>query len=237
MQNGRASKGPSLNFYLTVSLVGAMRGGLCLFLEHPLESIKTQWQDKTNFRTSREIVKDIYASKGLLGFYRGFVPNFIRVTSKHFYRWPLMLFFPNFYQRNIPKKYSNRFSGLNKILTGLTIANIEIFIHCPLDRIKIYFMTSNFQGYINGSSKIAYFYKTYRNNLLYELARGFGPTFWRSNVSWVSFLYLDHKVKQVFKSLRKTEVLSFMDLLLVSIFVGTGNLMMSKYKWYYYNFL
>lgn len=217
---------PKMHFYLNVSLIGALRGGLCLFIEHPLESIKTQWQDNSSVKSTKEIVKNIYTQKGLIGFYRGFLPNFIRVTSKHFYRWPLMLFFPRYYDKHLPTNIHNLLPGLNKILTGLSIANLEILILCPLDRLKIFFMTSKFLG--SNSSKINYFYNSHKKNLFAELFRGIEPTFWRSNVSWVSFLYLDYKLKSIFKKLRNSDYLTFLDLFFVSIFVGAGNLLASK---------
>ncbi len=34
-------------------------------------------------------IKLIYAKKGVLGFYNGFLINSARVTSKQAYRWPL----------------------------------------------------------------------------------------------------------------------------------------------------
>jgi hypothetical protein len=213
-------------FYLNISFIGALRGGLCLLIEHPLESIKTQWQDNTQIKTTRNIIKNIYSQKGLIGFYRGFFANFIRVISKNFYRWPMMIFFPRLYDKNLPPGVKKKYPGLSKILTGLSIANLEILILCPLDRIKIFLMTSKFTA--SNSSKSFYFYHEYKTNLLRELFRGIEPTFWRSNVSWISFLYLDHKIKNIWRELKKTQVLDFRDLFFISIFVGAGNLAASK---------
>jgi hypothetical protein len=220
---------PKINFYVNVSFVGALRGGLCLFLEHPLESIKTQWQDKHNIKSKYNIIHNIYTEKGIIGFYRGFLPNFIRVTSKNFFRWPMMLFFPRYFEKNINYfsykiDLKKKFPGLPKILTGLAIANIEIFVICPLDRLKIFFMTTKNKG----KNMFKYFYTSHRKNFIRELFRGLESTFWRSNVSWVSFLYLDHKFKRMFKKYRKSENLGFLDLFVISIFVGVGNLLAGK---------
>jgi hypothetical protein len=255
-------KNGKLEFYFKASVLGAIRGGACLILEHPLDSIKTQWQDKTYFKSTNELVTHIYREKGIMGFYRGFIPNLVRVMSKNFYRWPLMIFFPRFYDKNLPSLLRQKFTGITKILTGLSIANIEIFIMTPLDRIKIFLMTTeinskkiiestenknmNFNSAkeklenkyqtrsrsVSTASKLLYFYQNHKQNIFTELFRGLEPTFWRSNVSWVSFLYLDHRVKRIFKYYLNKEKLSFTDLFFVSIFVGVGNLVAGKIKNY-----
>jgi hypothetical protein len=214
----------SSNFYIKVSLIGAFRAGLSLVIEHPLESIKTQWQDKNNLNSTREIVSSIYREKGPIGFYRGFIPNLIRVAFKNFYRWPMMLYFPHLFDRSIPDRLVHLFPGLTKILTGLAIANIETFIVCPLDRLKVFFMTSSTKSH----NLFKNFYNNHKGNLIKELFRGLGVSFWRSNVSWVSFLYLDHKLKRSLKIFHKIEILSNLDLFIVSVIVGIGNLVMGK---------
>jgi hypothetical protein len=212
-------------FYLGASLLGGLRGGVGLIVEHPLESIKTQWQDKYTVKSSREIVRSIYSEKGFLGFYRGFIPNFIRVTSKQLYRWPLMLFFPRFFEKNIPQSIKQRFDGAPKICCGLAIANIEIFIITPLDRLKVYFMTTSSS---KGKGMFYQFYNTHRGHFFRELCRGLEPSFWRQNVSWVSFLYLDFKVKKLFKKFRNKQSLNILDFFLISIIVGSSNLLAGK---------
>jgi hypothetical protein len=233
--NSENSDKINFKFYINASLIGAFRVGICLFIEHPFESIKTQWQDRIDKKNAKEIVNFIYQEKGILGFYRGFLPNFVRVTSKQFYRWPMMLFFPRLYEKYLPGLIIKNFKGMPKILTGLTIANIEIFFLCPLDRLKIFLMTNSHKNKLIGQ-----FFSNNKNNLIGELFRGLGPSFYRSNVSWVSFLYLDHKFKLIFREYRGihgNELLSFSDLLIISIFVGCGNLLSSKFLFYYIIFV
>lgn len=219
--------------YFKASWEGALRGGALLIIEHPLESIKTQWQDKIQFKSKKEIVHNIYKEKGLVGFYRGFVPNLIRVMSKQFYRWPMMLFFPRLYSKYLPNRIKKKFPTINKILSGFTIANIEIFLICPLDRMKIYFMTMTGTSALATSHLISNFFIINKNKLIPELFRGLESSFWRSNISWISFLYLDEKFKQIWKKSKlrsgKSQELTYFDLLVISILVGTGNLIASNY--------
>ena len=155
--------------------------------------------------------------KGLVGFYRGYIPNLIRVSIKQIYRWPMMIFFPRFF-----KKYFGDNASLNKILTGITIANIEILIICPLDRLKVFFMTSQ-----KSKNLFMYFFSVNSDRIVKELFAGLGPSYWRSNISWVSFLYLDQRCKDIARHIKKDENLGFMDLIGVSMFVCFGNLLSS----------
>lgn len=166
----------------------------------------------------KSIIRKIFEEKGIIGFYRGYLPNLIRVSIKQIYRWPMMIYFPKMY-----KKYLGDRPSLNKILTGLTIANIEILIICPLDRLKVFFMTSQ-----KAKNLLMYFISVNSNRLIKELFAGLGPSYWRSNISWVSFLYLDQKCKDIAKYLRNDDNLSFGDLLIVSMFVCFGNILSSN---------
>jgi hypothetical protein len=165
----------------------------------------------------KDIIRKIFEEKGLIGFYRGYIPNLIRVSIKQIYRWPMMIFFPRLY-----KKYLGDRPSLIKILTGLTIANIEILIICPLDRLKVFFMTSQ-----KAKNLFLYFISVNSDRLIKELFAGLGPSYWRSNISWVSFLYLDQRCKDIARYLKKDQNLNFIDLLIVSIFVCFGNLLSS----------
>lgn len=217
----------NLKFYLSASILGSYRGALCLILEHPLDSIKTQWQDKNLITDKYAIVKSIYADKGIIGFYRGFIPNLIRVSSKHLYRWPMMLYFPKFYENLLSKDITKKYNSLHKILAGLTIANLEVFIICPFDRMKVFMMTSN-----SNASMIGSYIQENKNNLKFSFFKGLEPSFWRYNISWVTFLYFDDKFKKSFKNF-KGDTLNIIDLLTISILVGSINLLTCKINFYY----
>ena len=77
---------------------------------------------------------------------------------------------------------------------------------------------------------LIYFFTLYRKNLIRELYRGTEPIFWRTNISWLSFLYFDYRFKNLFKKIRSTDFLCFSDLLLISIIVGFLCNFISKYK-------
>ena len=61
-----------------------------------------------------------------------------------------------------------------KLLTGASIGLVEATLTTPIERIKVYFMTTS-------DSKMSYkqFFKTYRGSLGRELFRGFTPLFVR----------------------------------------------------------
>ena len=228
--NKNESSKESLSFYLETALIGIARGAIGLVWEHPLDSIKTQWQTNIQVVKPSEIIYYIYNQKGIIGFYRGFIPNLIRQSTKNLYRWPLMIYLPTYF-----KKINNYFlndSKLNtdtfcKIQTGFSIANLETFLISPLERFKVIFMTqSNEEN--RKYSLLKNFYEVNKGNLLKELFRGVEASLLKSNVSWISFLYLDHKTRSFLKSRRKVDKLDNIDIFFASIVVGVGNLTLSN---------
>ena len=89
--------------FIGSAAIGLIRTCLGFPLEHPFDSIKTQWQAKPHYRHEFAIAKDIYARKGVWqGFYAGSLPNLTRCLLKNTYRYPLMVALPNFYKDVLP---------------------------------------------------------------------------------------------------------------------------------------
>ena len=217
-------------FYLKTALIGVTRGAIGLIWEHPLDSIKTQWQTNIHVIKSSEIITYIYKEKGIIGFYRGFLPNLVRQSSKNMYRWPLMIYLPKYFKKCNEYLLGNtnfNTDAICKIQTGIAIANIETFFICPLERLKVFFMTHIAKDNKNYSF-LKHFYISNKGNLIKQLFIGLEPSLIRSNISWISFLYLDHESRTFLKNYRKIEQLDFLDLIIASIIVGTGNLALSK---------
>jgi len=155
--------------YLSSSLIGMVRVTLGFPIEHPLDSIKTQWQAKPNFKNEVHIVRHIYHDKGVRGFYSGALPNLTRCIVRNSYKYPLMIGLPNFFKQKIENE------GVCKIMTGGTIALTEAMITCPFERLKVFFMTTppdKQQSYLS-------FMKSIQGNTFRELFRGFTPLFSR----------------------------------------------------------
>jgi len=172
---------------LEVPLLGGIRGAFLMLFEHPFDSIKTQWQSAAaegRCFNALGIVRDIYSQKGISGFYRGYVPNIVRVTMKNIYRWPMMIFLPSFYQNKIPSSLAEHYPGLPKVLVGLTIANLETFVVCPLERLKIWNMTT---GENKRHSLLGNFFRESRSKVLFELFRGYQAQLWRLPSSTLAF--------------------------------------------------
>ncbi len=60
---------------------------------------------------------------------------------KNSYRYPLLVGLPSFYKNHLPDSIKDR-KVLLKTLTGMSIALVEAFITCPVERLKVYFMTN-----------------------------------------------------------------------------------------------
>lgn len=230
----------NLGFYMKTSLIGVARGAIGLVWEHPLDSIKTQWQTNVHVAKSTDMMNYIYKEKGIIGFYRGFLPNLVRVSSKNVYRWPLMLYLPQFFKKFNDNLFKNkRFNtdSFCKVETGFTIANLETMLICPLERLKVFFMTHAVKE--NKSySFLRHFYILNKGNMMNQLFKGLEPSLLRSNISWISFLYLDHETRSFLKRTRNVEQLDIWDLIFASIVVGIGNLTLSNYPYdKFYSFL
>ena len=194
-------------------------GGLPL--EHPLDTIRTRWQaNPSNSRSALQVAREIYTSKGFAGFYSGAIPNTIRRAVKQTYRWPMMLFFPNFYRDHVlSNRIQKQYPRLPKILTGLSIANFEIVVINPLERLKVWLMTSPTR-----ISLLEFFrQRADFRDIFRELYRGTSSVFYRQNVSWVTFLYTDELTKAKFREYKQKEDLTHVDLFMTGMIVGLVN--------------
>jgi len=144
----------------------------------------------------------------------------------------LMLYLPKFYKKfneNLFTNFKFNSDAFCKIQTGFTIANLETLFICPLERLKVFFMTHKIKE-TKHYSYLKHFYVLNKGNLIQQLFKGLEPSLLRSNISWISFLYLDQKTRTFLKTKRNVEELDFWDLLFASIIVGIGNLSLSKIK-------
>ncbi len=134
-----------------------------------------------------ELVRSIRARYGLAGFYKGSVANCVRVAVKSLYRYPLVLMFQGIYDRLFPgMEHNSRSLTIVKLLSGISIATAESVIVCPLERMKVFFMTRTVfsGGYLQ-------FFQLNSHVLRRELFRGLWIHMIRQNVSWVVWLETD----------------------------------------------
>ena len=110
--------------------MGVGRSVIGFPLEHPFDLIKVRHQAQMNIHGTQlneiAIARSIWRAEGVPGFYAGFLANMMRDALKSSYRYPMMLFFPNFYSRFTQDRYHK------KLLSGLTIAALESLIISPL---------------------------------------------------------------------------------------------------------
>lgn len=206
---------------LISAVIGVSRtiGGLPL--EHPLDTIRTRWQaNPTYSRNALEVAREIYQSKGIVGFYSGAIPNTTRRAIKQIYRWPMMILFPSFYRDHILSSHiQQHYPRLPKILTGLSIANFEILVINPLERLKVWLMTSPVR-----ISLFEFFRQRINTgDMIRELYRGASAIFYRQNISWVTFLYVDELTKTKFRQYKQTQDLTYLDLFAAGMIVGLVN--------------
>ncbi|CDW73269.1 UNKNOWN [Stylonychia lemnae] len=207
------------SLYFWGAAAGMFRVAAGFPIEHPIDSIKTQWQAKPYLKNEFHIIKDIYQNKGIKGFYAGSLPNFTRVLIKNSYRYPLMVGMPNFYKNNLPRQIQDN-KSIQKLLTGSSIGLVEATLTCPIERIKVYFMTVE--------KRLSYqqFFKIIKGNAFHELFRGFTPLFMRQSVSWMVFLQTDHLLKSQIRriwNIKESERIPTKFLMMSSLIVAMVN--------------
>jgi hypothetical protein len=211
----QAAKTFTWDQYARVSFYGAVRGAVALPLEHPLDCLKTNMQALPSNHNALTVTKRIYQTKGLRGFYRGYVPNTLRVIIKQIYRWPMMLFIPIGLEsmKVFPQ------SEMNKMITAILIAHFECFIITPLERIKVWLMTN-----YKSKSGLLYFFMKNKRTLGTQLMAGLRPVYAKQMVSWITFLVADDFFRGKARKYFNAEgPLDFWILLIISIIVGIIN--------------
>lgn len=195
-----------MNDYLYASTLGAFRASIMMPIEQPFDYMKTQIQSTLYRGPAWNFVRNHISTYGIARMFRGLVPNTIRASLKQAYRLPLMIYIPNFFRR-----FTRQENNI-QVLTGMTIAVAESYIICPLERIKIWLMTSpqpTLKAFLNDGAGLKDFYS------------GVKPLLMRQSLSWVSFLG--------FTSLFKESVISykgytdFYDLVAIGMLVGILN--------------
>jgi hypothetical protein len=80
--------------YFQSSMIGMTRVIIGFPLEHPIDAIKVQWQSQPQFKNELHIIRHIYATKGMKGFYVGSLPNLTRLIARNSYKYPLLIGLP-----------------------------------------------------------------------------------------------------------------------------------------------
>lgn len=211
-----------MTYYVQASFIGAVSGFASLILEHPFDTVKTRCQANPT-KSLHSIIQEIYQKHGWKGFYFGYIPNGIRLSMKQSYRYPMMLGLTPFYKQTLPESIREQYPTSPRIATAFTIANFEVCIICPIERLKVYLMTAEHQG-----KGIYEFIKTNRGHLSQELTRGMQAVWVRQVMSWVSFLIATEKFTTWEQErLGTKDPLSFGSLMRVSVCVGFVNTMIN----------
>jgi len=128
-------------------------------------------------QTAREAIHRIHKQKGVKGFYAGFWVSCLRNASKASYRWPLSVYLIHKFRQEFKKVgWGIGFAGT---AAGLVTAVVESVILCPMERTKVWLMTS-------GSNNT---YRAFwRLGLMKELYNGFWAVMAKQVLSWITFL-------------------------------------------------
>lgn len=208
------SENLSYSHLATSSFCGIIRAAIGMPIEYPLDCIKTNWQANPELKSTKQVVQLIYRQHGIYGFYNGWIPSTVQRTFEQAYRFPLVIAIPKFYKKHLPKNVQSYFSGIDKGLTGITIATFETFVS-PFERIKVWEATKEHR-------KLSFFseLKNKKSNKIFELYKGVRASYAKSLVSWTTFLLTDHWFKQFAKQYEGKKELNALSLAIVSLSVG-----------------
>lgn len=207
--------------YGSASIAGATRGLAGFPLEHPFDRVKTTQQASPVALSGTKTALAIYQQEGVRGFYKGGIPNGSRYILKPMYRYPLMFFLPNAYEDILPASAGQKNPYFKKALTGVTLASLEVYFICPLERLKVALMTSGQE-----KNPLLNFMRQSKGHMGKELFRGLNALFPKQIVSWTSFLLADVKMKELCHRWTGTplyEELSFWPLMGAGTVVGIVN--------------
>ena len=182
------------NFYkkfIKSSYVGVSLVIFTFSSNHPFDYLKTVRQANiSNNISNRALVSQVYNSFGIRGFYTGGRTNFARAVLKEAYRNPVRGILKGFYSDIIPKSVQTKFPETRNIATGVSMACLDTFILCPLERLKVWVMTVDRKNGI-----ISYF--SQKDIFLFrDLFKGLKVSFLKSAASWTSYLVFEEDIRK-----------------------------------------
>ena len=181
------------SFYLKFiqsSYVGVSQVVFTFVCYHPFDYLKTRMQANVSSTLSnRALVAQVYNVYGFKGFYIGGRANFSRAVLKEIYRNPVRGIMKGFYTEKLPKSLQIKYPEIRNVATGISMAIFDTFILCPLERIKVWVMTTDRKG-----SFTAYFNQN--KNFFKDLFKGLQVSFVRSVVSWTSYLVFEEDIRK-----------------------------------------
>ena len=182
-------------------VVGVTPYTIMFLMGHPFDLMKTRMQASLNEKKAFASVKDLYKTRGITGFYKAGVTNFTRGLLKEGYRNPLRGYFYYVYSRQLPRDLQAKYPDLRNLLTGVTMSSVDVLIACPLERLKVWLMTNMNQKH---ESIFAYFSKSSNrpnnSSLIRDLFRGINVSFYRSTISWCSYLIIEERIRHFVKN-------------------------------------
>ena len=185
----------------------------------------------------REVISEIYSSKGIGGLYAGGIPNALRMTGKSAYRYSLMIALQNSYSRIFGCEWGKRLqpnadlnSGLIKLFSASSLACIESVIICPLERLKVFSMSRHTEN-----KNYRYFFSQGRGPgyICSQLWKGLLSMVIRQNIAWVVFLESDYYSKKFIRTYihlnNMDKQIPILYLIPVSVLVSFINVLIGKY--------
>ena len=157
------------NRMIESSVLGAMRGVLVHTMIHPLEVIRFRYQCSLSREKYGEVIRSLWSQGGITGFYRGLSSQYMKITLKQIWCWPMIT--------GVPQILPAWVKGdlLRQGITGVAIATMDAVVTNPLEKRKIH-------AAVKGNTPLSW------RELYVNGWKGVGAHFAKSSTAWVTFL-------------------------------------------------
>ncbi|MDF2965096.1 MAG: carrier protein [Rickettsiaceae bacterium] len=189
-----ASKTSFVEDYLKIVISFSIPKLGLMLVKHPFYVVQNIKQADPSI-PNLEIIKGIYRTNGLKGFYKATPLSVSKIIATELYRGPLMIGVPQYISSHLPEDIAKSNPLISSLVATPIIAAIDSAVLCPFMRMSTHQLTA-----INNKIKVSDLIKHYaEKNFLKESYRGYGPLFIQNANLWGSFFIIDDLNKTFIK--------------------------------------
>lgn len=196
---------------VAIGIAGICRGGVAESLAYPLDVIKTHQQNAPGPMSVRRVARQIATQEGLAGFYRGFVPQMIKMASKQVWNWNCIVHL----QRGLNSHpLTTRIHPLGRqLILASVLSVLSPALTAPLDRLKNYSVQS-------GETMFQTLRRIGAGQFLANGWIGYATLFKRQLTGWSAFFVSQQLFRDEYARYFDKKRLNILDLSLIGIAIS-----------------
>jgi hypothetical protein len=176
----------SSSLYLQMALSFASAKLFSAAVRHPAHLVQVKKQADPN-SSIKQIIQEVYAQKGVRGFYKAMPSSIYRILLAECYRGPLMVEIPACIRANFLD--DNQFKNVkyvSNILSIPVVSTIDATLICPILKLQTHQLTSK-----NPNITLMQIIKHYAQSDLFDLSkqlyRGYNVVWFQTAKQWTMF--------------------------------------------------